>query len=363
MNQRNKTAFTLVELLVVIAIIAMLVGLLLPAIQYARESARIVQCKNNLRQLGLATIMHHDALEAFPPARLMPRPSDDDQCGIGTPTWMVRILPYIEEQQLYSQWELDRPYSSHSEDVRTQTVSSFYCPSRRDSESAVLQDDVSRLFEVPKRDTVSWCIGCGPPPTRPDSDDDGSGDDGTDEDGGIGGGGGGAGDVEFVEVTYKRGALSDYAGNHGDPSPGFEGKESDFGFGGNGTGVLISSRPKCVRNRPCGWIDVIRMKDIADGTSKTMLIGESHVRTGELGLPPGDGPAFDGNHLPSSSRIAGQGYPLAKTMREEASIFSFGSWHSNVCQFVFADGSVRGQQSDIDETLLGRLAHRRDESR
>lgn len=69
----RSRGFTLVELLVVIAIIGMLVGLLLPAVQSARESARAMQCQNNLHQISLATSMFHDTMRAFPPARYQPR--------------------------------------------------------------------------------------------------------------------------------------------------------------------------------------------------------------------------------------------------------------------------------------------------
>ena len=72
MHQRIRTrrwpGFTLVELLVVIAIIGILVALLIPAVQAARESARATQCRNNLRQIGLATLQLHDAQQVFPPA-------------------------------------------------------------------------------------------------------------------------------------------------------------------------------------------------------------------------------------------------------------------------------------------------------
>jgi len=205
---------------------------------------------------------------------------------------------------------------------------------------------------------ADWCPGCGPPPGRPDPDDSSDPADPQGPDPGEP-----SDPSDLVEVTYKHGALSDYAGNHGDSSPGFIGFETDFGFGGNGTGVIISSRPKCNGDRACGWIDQVRMKDLADGTSKTILIGESHVKVDMLGIPPGDGPAFDGNHLPSSARIGGVGFPLAQSMRDDAPMYSFGSWHSNVCQFVFADGSVRSIETGIDAAVLGRLAHRRDEVR
>src|SRR3954451_10032584 len=87
---RKKLAFTLVELLVVIAIIGVLVALLLPAVQAARESARRSQCTNNLKQLGVAMQNYHDAKRQLPLGNI--------SCCWGT--WQMLILPYIEQQQL-----------------------------------------------------------------------------------------------------------------------------------------------------------------------------------------------------------------------------------------------------------------------
>lgn len=106
---RRRSGFTLIELLVVIAIIAVLIALLLPAVQQAREAARRSQCKNNLKQIGLAMHNYHDTANAFPPGAiagysiLAPGNGQGDQerwcAGIN---WRVSILPYIDQAPLFN---------------------------------------------------------------------------------------------------------------------------------------------------------------------------------------------------------------------------------------------------------------------
>lgn len=107
-----RRAFTLIELLVVIAIIAILIALLLPAVQQAREAARRTQCKNNLKQLGLALHNYHDVFGTFPENELARNdsadggPYDDPPMtpaqAVPTLGWLARLLPYIEQAPLYS---------------------------------------------------------------------------------------------------------------------------------------------------------------------------------------------------------------------------------------------------------------------
>jgi prepilin-type processing-associated H-X9-DG protein len=130
----------LVELLVVIAIIGVLVGLLLPAVQQAREAARRMSCSNNLKQLGLAIHNYESLLHVFPSAYITNTRIDGSAYGVsfgdeyrnGPPGWAwgTLILPYIEQQNLYQQMRLDLPCwaTENAAAVRTK-VKSFLCPS------------------------------------------------------------------------------------------------------------------------------------------------------------------------------------------------------------------------------------------
>jgi prepilin-type N-terminal cleavage/methylation domain-containing protein/prepilin-type processing-associated H-X9-DG protein len=123
---RSFHGFTLVELLVVIAIIGVLVSLLLPAVQSAREAGRRMACSNTLKQIGLAVAMSDDITKTFPTGRLT-----RDEFDV---SWAFRILPYLEQQMLFDARNPDHTvpcYDASNATAFRTPVAAFYCPSRR----------------------------------------------------------------------------------------------------------------------------------------------------------------------------------------------------------------------------------------
>ena len=121
MSRKRSLGFTLVELLVVIAIIGILIALLLPAVQAAREAARRAECKNNLRQIGLAAHNYHSANKCFPPGRLT---------TVNSWSQNAKLLPYIEHQNVYDLISFNKsPGNSANATARTSHISCYRCPS------------------------------------------------------------------------------------------------------------------------------------------------------------------------------------------------------------------------------------------
>lgn len=143
--RHRRRAFTLVELLVVIAIIGILIGLLLPAVQAAREAARRTQCSNNLKQIGLALHLHLDTYSRFPQDRIR-----NPATG-----WCLALLPFIEQQALYDQYDRTQPFWSRINEPSAQVpLTVFLCPSTPDPSLLVPNDP-------------SWIVSeTGSPPTE-----------------------------------------------------------------------------------------------------------------------------------------------------------------------------------------------------
>jgi prepilin-type N-terminal cleavage/methylation domain-containing protein len=142
----KRRAFTLIELLVVIAIISVLIGMLLPAVQKAREAAMRMSCANNLKQIGLAMHLHHNDFERLPPSRVNPLRVVIPGTLVheGGATWAVFILPYLEQDNFFRKWDVHATYYDQVPGARQYNVKGYFCPVRRSP-----QDGMSVSGDVP----------------------------------------------------------------------------------------------------------------------------------------------------------------------------------------------------------------------
>jgi prepilin-type N-terminal cleavage/methylation domain-containing protein/prepilin-type processing-associated H-X9-DG protein len=150
LHSKTPCGFTLIELLVVIAIIAVLIGLLIPAVQKVREAAARAQCQNNLKQIALAAHNHHDAMRQFPTGAHLPVYVGDRPTG-GTTLW-VELLPYLDQDTLYKKWDRDdnrKNVAGGRNATQAQVIQILLCP------SDPLPEPVSQYTEG----AVPWSLG------------------------------------------------------------------------------------------------------------------------------------------------------------------------------------------------------------
>ena len=132
---KRRSGFTLVELLVVIAIIGILIALLLPAVQMAREAARRSQCSNSLKQIGLALHNYHDTYRCFPPVRVRDANCNHDTWSTSNINWLARITPQMEQSAIYQSTNFEvypgwgAPNNANPNGPLRQTIGPYLCPS------------------------------------------------------------------------------------------------------------------------------------------------------------------------------------------------------------------------------------------
>ena len=324
MKRFRRNGFTLVELLVVIAIIGILIALLLPAVQSAREAARRLQCSNHLKQMGLAALNHEAAQGYYPSGGWGWYWGGDPDCGFGPLQpggWIYNLLPFLEQQSLHDTGSgLPQPQKETSAvEVFSTPLPQFNCPSRRRA----------KTYDC----AGSFCV------------------------------------YNCDNIVHKA-AKTDYAANLGDSSLGSaagppEGThpQEDREDIDNWPGWLSWQK---TRTGVCYMRSQVTVSDIKDGTSKTYLFGEKYVcpddyetanTTGDnRGMYQGDD--YDNSRW-TTLDSAGETIPRQDTPGVD-SLYCFGSAHTGVFNMVFCDGSVRSIAYKIDRKTHANFGNRKD---
>jgi prepilin-type N-terminal cleavage/methylation domain-containing protein len=314
----RRPAFTLIELLVVIAIIAVLIGLILPAVQKVREAANRAKCQNNLKQIGLALHNYHDANGRFPPAfnyvpppptppappapaapptsRKLDRPNPAVFEAIFAPgwSWAAYILPQLEQKALYDRINFQYSVSTAMyADLLTTPLAVYTCPSDGGSGRFWVQDYNNADVLEATTNSYAACLG------------------------------------GYNGLYYTDPAYSD-------------------------NGVFF-------RN------SAVQIPDITDGTSNTIAVGERAglftqapwagiIAMGALRTTPG-APVYNADLLPPSFMPVAR--PAAKSLNDPYSQpYDFFSPHPSVGLFLFADGSVHGLRHGLDMAVFRALGTR-----
>jgi prepilin-type N-terminal cleavage/methylation domain-containing protein/prepilin-type processing-associated H-X9-DG protein len=303
----RRRSFTLIELLVVIAIIAVLLGLLLPAVQKAREAAARIRCANNLKQLGLAMHNYHDTMATFPPPYVNKGGSYDSSGFPFTHGWAPFLLPYLEQQALYDRYRWDVPqYAPENGPVIATQLKVFQCSSAPEQDRYMTFGPFAYFGTKPACGDYTLTLGIDPVLAQ----------------------------LGWVDPAGDyRGALTNT------PSPALALSPTTYGT---------------------------RLTDITDGTSTTILLTEDAGRprlwqAGKAGLDQvvtgGPWNHFKGPIILEGSSFDGttQPGPCALNCTNDGEVYAF---HTGGANAVFADGSVHFLRVGMDIRVMARLITR-----
>ncbi|MEZ6131006.1 MAG: DUF1559 domain-containing protein [Planctomycetaceae bacterium] len=308
-SKRMIRGFTLIELLVVIAIIAILVALLLPAVQQAREAARRTQCKNNLKQIGLALHNYHDANNSLPSGSIvLLNAAGTTYNGHGW-TWHASILPYIDQAPMYAAIQGPQDGGLGSEQGGTTSA----------------KQTLAGATVMP----IFWC------PSQPD-----------------------------CTLGPQKGGYSpsNYNGNMGT----LIGYSGDNCYGGSVTNAAGMRAPGgCMNANGVFFISSsVRFRDVIDGLSTTIFVSEVIDSGGDANMLGGGGSdrkhcfsgGADSNPPTEMSEylIAAESNDPINQYTEEAA----GSYHVGGAQFALGDGSVRFISENISMTIYQAISTR-----
>lgn len=329
--------FTLIELLAVIAIIGILVGLLLPAVQAARESARKVQCKSNLKQMAVAFLHHEEAQGFFPTSGWGLEWVGDPDGGYGSTQpggWAFNILAYMEYGDL------------RESGPRLSVLKLMYDLDPDNDPAGVV--DFRALVQ-----TLVPQFNC--PSKRP---------------------------LDLYPIGMSRGTLAinmphcntgcrvmrgDYQANSGNMNPGDDGGPS-LSFGPPMYPVRESRR---VQNGISYQYSMVRVSEVTDGTARTAMVGEKFLRTDNYfnGAAPNDNQCVYSGHDSDNNGYTGNGKTPLRPLWDQREYYRdnrdyaghFGSAHFEGLHMAFCDGSVRYIFYNVDDQVWLRFGGRDDE--